>query len=298
MSGEQEKKMKRNNGNIFTGKTIFITGSEKNAGKTTFLNYALKSLRDGTSPAFLTIGIDGETKDAVFGNPKPQVYTKLGDILVTSELMIARSSGIFEIREVFPFRTVLGRLVLLKTQREGFIELVGPEDNCQLSQIISHIKEEEKCKTILIDGAVNRVTQVAAGIKANFVYVTKINEINFKSGLEKIKKLSILDKIPKYSEEKNDAGTWFHKGALTETSFQSIPADAEAVVIDDFTKIFLSLNRLKGLQSKKALFFRDVFDLLFIVVNLEGVERDEFLQQLARNDITDKIVFNPYQQDR
>jgi len=298
LSGEKEKRMKRNNGNILSQRTVFITGSEKNAGKTTFLNHALRSLRTETTPAFLTIGIDGETKDIIFGNPKPQVYTEPGDLLITTDSMISRSGGTFEIREVFPFKTVLGRIVLLKTLRGGFIELVGPEDNDQLSKIISYIKEEEGCQTILIDGAVNRITQVATGIDAGFVFVVKISQQNFKSGLEKIKRLSILEKIPKFSEDKKGSEVWFHKGAMTETSIQKIPKDIKTVVVEDFTKIFLSLNQLKNLQNKKELFFRDVFDLLFVVVNLAGIERDEFLQNLEENNITDKIVFNPYQKDR
>ncbi len=290
--------MKRNNGNILSQRTVFITGSEKNAGKTTFLNYALRSLRGETSPAFLTIGIDGETKDIIFGNPKPQIYTEPGDFLITTDSMISRSGGVFEIREVFPFRTVLGRLVLLKTLRGGFVELVGPEDNHQLSQVIRHLKEEEGCGTILIDGAVNRITQVAAGLDAGFVFVSKISRQNFKSGTEKIKKLSILEKIPKLPENTDVSSAWFHKGALTETTMLSIPPDAKTVVIDDFTKIFLSLNQLKDLQNKKELFFRDVFDLLFIVANLAEVEKEEFLQSVEGYGITDKIVFNPYQSDR
>jgi hypothetical protein len=298
LSGEKEKRMKRNNEFVLPQRTVFITGSEKNAGKTTFLNHALKSLRTETTPAFLTIGIDGETKDIIFGNPKPQIYTEPGDLFVTSDLMIARSGGVFEIREVFPVKTVLGRLVLLKTLRGGFIELVGPEDNEQLSKIISYIKEEEGCQTILIDGAVNRITQVATGIDAGFVFVVKISQQNFKSGLEKIKRLSILEKIPKFNEDTKGLEVWFHKGALTETSIHKIPDNIKTVVVEDFTKIFLSLNQLKDLQNKKELFFRDVFDLLFVVVNLSGMKREEFLESIAGNDITDKIVFNPYQKDR
>jgi hypothetical protein len=287
--------MTASNGNIFSGRTVFITGSEKNAGKTTFLNHALRSLRTETTPAFLTIGIDGETKDIIFGNPKPQIYTEPGDLLVTSDLMIARSGGIFEIREVFPANTVLGKIVLLKTLRGGFIEIVGPEDNEQLSSIIRHIKEEEGCKTILIDGAVNRVTQVAAGLNAGFVFVTKISRQNFKSGLEKIKKLSILEKIPEFLQSTGGSHVCFHKGALTETSLQNIKNDIETVVIDDFTKIFLSLNQLKRLQGGKEIFFRNVFDLLSVVVNLKDIEREEFLDNFAGDDICKKIVFNPYQ---
>jgi hypothetical protein len=288
--------MKRNDGNIIAERTVFITGSEKNAGKTTFLNHTLRSLRgDGLSPVFLTIGIDGEQKDIVFSNPKPQIYTEPGDLFVTSDQMMDKSGGVFEIREVFPVKTVLGRLVLIKTLRGGFVELVGPEDNEQLSKIISYVKENEGRNTILIDGAVNRVTQVASGIDAGFVFVVKISGKNFKSGLEKIKRLSLLEKIPKLSRENEISRTWFHKGALTEISLRYIKDDIDDVVIDDFTKVFLPFNVLKRLRGEKNLFFRDVFELLHVVVNLADIEREEFLENLSGDPICKKIIFNPYQ---
>lgn len=290
--------MKRNNGKILAGKTVFITGSQKNAGKTTFLKYALKSLRVSNTPAFLTIGIDGEHEDSVFGNPKPQIYSEEGDLFITSESMINRSDGVFEIREVFPFKTVLGKLVLLKTLRGGFVELVGPEDNKQLSNIIKYIRKNENYKTILIDGSVNRITQIVSGVDADFVFVAKISPRNIKSGVEKIKKLSLMEKIPLYGGNENSNDIYFHKGALTETSIQKIPKNIKTIVIEDFTKIFLPLNRLKSLQKRRRLFFKDIFNLIFIVVNLMDIEKKEFVETLADKDIFDKIVFNPYEAER
>ena len=47
-------------------KTTFLVGNKKNAGKTTFLNYVLKQIREVVHPAFFTIGIDGEENDLIF----------------------------------------------------------------------------------------------------------------------------------------------------------------------------------------------------------------------------------------
>jgi len=44
-----------------SGRAVFITGADKNAGKTTLLNYVLGGLRSrGAAPAFLSAGYDGE----------------------------------------------------------------------------------------------------------------------------------------------------------------------------------------------------------------------------------------------
>jgi hypothetical protein len=143
-------------------KTTFLVGNKKNAGKTTFLNYALTQLREVVQPAFFTIGIDGEANDLIFDTPKPKIYTETGDYVVTSSLMINKSDALFEIIHVFPYKTVLGRLALAKTLRSGTIELVGSEDNKQLAEIITHLRNEEHIKTMVIDGAASRVTQVAS----------------------------------------------------------------------------------------------------------------------------------------
>jgi len=123
-------------------KTTFLVGNKKNAGKTTFLNYALAQLREVVQPAFFTIGIDGEASDLIFDTPKPKVYTEIGDYVVTSGLMINKSDALFEIIHVFPYKTVLGRLVLAKTLRSGNIELVGSEDNKQLAEIVDYLRNE------------------------------------------------------------------------------------------------------------------------------------------------------------
>ncbi len=290
--------MKIDNEKILTGRTVFITGSQKNAGKTTFLKYALTSLRTEKPPVFLTTGVDGEYKDAVFETPKPQIYAQKDDLFITTESMIKHGGGVFEIREVFPFKTVLGKLVLLKTLRGGFVELVGPEDNKQLSNIIKYIRENENYGTILIDGAVNRITQIVSGVDADFIFVAKISRQNIKSGMDKIRKLSIMEKIPGYNGDENFSDVWFHKGALTENSIQKIPKNKKTVVIEDFTKIFLPLSRLKSFQKRKRLFFKDIFKLIFIVVNLMDIEKKEFMETLDDKDIFDKIVFNPYKAER
>ena len=91
-------------------KTTFLVGNKKNAGKTTFLNYALKQVREVVSPTFFTIGIDGETSDLIFETPKPRVYTEIGDFVVTSDLMINKSDALFEIIHVFPYKNSFGKI--------------------------------------------------------------------------------------------------------------------------------------------------------------------------------------------
>ena len=179
-------------------RVTFIIGSKKNAGKTAFLNYALESLRPETGLAYLSVGVDGERTDAIFGHPKPQVRARKGDLLVTAETALPHSEASFEILNVYPSRTALGRLVLLRTLREGRVELIGPENNTQLSGILADL-EKHKAATILVDGAVDRITQAASHKKAHLVYVAKVEPENLQSALDTIKLLYAASKAPKYS---------------------------------------------------------------------------------------------------
>ena len=281
---------------LLLNNTTFIVGSDKNSGKTTFLNYALRQLRGITPLAFLTIGIDGEKQDLISGNPKPCIYSIIGDYLVTTELMLNKTDILFEIHEVFPIKTVLGRLVLVRTLRDGFIELVGPEDNTQLANILSFIRFEKKIKTVLVDGAINRITQVSAFKKAGFIYVLKVMRSNLGSALEKIKTLSLLKDIPQ-ADEKNieNSGSFVFKGALTSSKLNQIPPQFNNLILEDFTRIFLKYSELKALNKKRKIFFSEAFNFHFFLINLYDVKKDDFTALLAQNNLSVKVVFNPYQ---
>ena len=74
-------------------RTTFIVGSSKNAGKTTFLNVAACELRSRGPVALVSIGVDGEARDLVFGNAKPLVRVCCGDLIATTEGALKASAA-------------------------------------------------------------------------------------------------------------------------------------------------------------------------------------------------------------
>lgn len=278
--------------NYRVNRLIYLVGSEKNAGKTTYLNYLLRETRKKTQVAFLTIGIDGEKKDFIFDTPKPQIFTEPGDYFITSEKMLKSSNALVEICNVFPIKTVLGRIVLAKTVRGGFIELVGPENNLQLSEIIRYMKDEVGISTILVDGAANRVTHVATDIEGACIYILKVTAKTFSSSIDKLKSLAIIEKLSQYTE--NCHPCFFIKGALTENKLSSIPKESEKIVVDDFTKIFLSFQTLKKLTRDRQLLLHQTTKLLTIVVNLHDVERAGFEKIVKDLGMENRITYNPF----
>lgn len=278
-------------------KTTFLVGNKKNAGKTTFLNYALAQLREVVRPAFFTIGIDGEPSDLIFDTPKPKIYTETGDYVVTSSLMINKSDALFEIIHVFPYKTVLGRLALAKTLRSGTIELVGSEDNKQLAEIVAYLRNEEHIKTIIIDGAASRVTQVASVKNSYFYYIVKIDQKSINSDINKLRTIAFISKfkdIDKIDDAENK--TVFEiKGALTASKLSMIPENCDILLLNDFTKIFLDFSQVTELTGKLEIAYKIPYELVSFVVILKDILKEDFVKIVESHNLKEPILYNPYE---
>lgn len=278
------------------GRTTFIVGSGKNAGKTTFLNYTLKNLRMLTTPFFMSIGVDGEQTDQIFGTNKPRIFAEHGDYVVTTDLALKHADLSCEIHEVFPFQTVMGRPVLARVTSGGYVEVIGPENNTQVAEILASIKAVNGEKTILIDGAVNRITQVAAFEGAQFVFVVRVEQNRLSMIIDNIRLIGLFKDIERAPSILNAEKTFVCEGALTKTKLQKIGSEVKAIVIDDFTKVFLNWREMNLLLKKYEIYCRNRFDLAFIVVNLFDVSRETFMKTLDDDNLAKQIVFNPYEQ--
>ena len=295
---------------LLKDKTTFIVGSGKNAGKTSFLNYALDSLRPETGVAYLSVGVDGERTDAVFGHPKPQIHAVRGDLLITAETALPPSEASLEILNVYPAQTALGRLVLLRTLREGRVELIGPENNTRLREILSDL-EKHKAATILVDGAVDRITQAASHRKAHLVHVAKVEPENLQSALDTMKLIYSASKIPQYSA---CAGAYdcerlfpaegpailrqgdraLVRGAVTRTKLAGLLKTDKEVIFEDLTKLFITYAEWAGLEKKHSVYFALKLDLSVFIVNLYNVSKDDFLRKLDNPELETRLLFNPY----
>ncbi|MCP4180177.1 MAG: hypothetical protein GY756_20625 [bacterium] len=283
--------------NRLINKVTFITGNGKNAGKTTFLNYILPQLRgDVDSIAYLTIGIDGEKEDLIFTTPKPGIFAEINDYIITCDSVLVASEAGFEVIEVFPFLTKLGSLLLLKTLRAGLIELVGPENNMQLNYILNHLKEVTRIDTILIDGAVNRLTQIATLSESEFIYIMRVSSKNLMKSINQIKTLSLIKSFPLITDnELIDNDYYFCEGALTNIKVSKIPEKIKYILINDFTKIFLTWNELSDLLKIKKIYYKKKYQLNCISVNLYDIEKENFERILSDNNLKEEVVFNPYE---
>lgn len=275
-------------------RVTFISGSSKNSGKTTFLNYLLPRFRKEGDFAFLTIGIDGERKDQIYGTDKPLIETVMGDYLITSEQLMNKSDAQFEVLQVFPWKSVLGKMVFLKTKRSGLIELAGPENNDQLGRMIDYIRRDCRISTILIDGAINRITQIASIGNAGFYFVSRITPDNYQSSLNKLRVLWDLSKQDSAETISDREAVHYHHGAFTLKNVIELDDSCEAVVLDDFTKVFLDDCELQRFLKTRNLYFMNTIELVAFVFNLYDVDREKVLADLDKAGIKGCCIFNPY----
>lgn len=297
---------------LLEGRTAFIVGSAKNAGKTTFLNFALGRLRHrggperrddgargegpahrhrGTGVGFLSIGVDGEARDLVFGNPKPRVRAEEGDLLVTTDRMLSASELSCELLEVFPGTTVLGRLALVRVLRGGFVELAGPEHNEALSCALDAL-HARGARTVLVDGAVDRLTQAASREGAGIVFVVRAERSRLASVQDSMRLLEALARVETAGEGASDAQEL--PGALTRDKLAAVPEDVRTLVLGDLTKVFLSWREWKAASARREFRFRRRLELLCFCVVLKDLSRAEFERGLEPAVLA-KILYNPYE---
>jgi len=275
------------------GQTTFIVGNKKNAGKTTFLNSALDFLRPKTQVAYLSIGVDGEASDQIFGFPKPRVMAQTGDFLVTLEEALKNTKAKFKRLKTFPYKTVLGRPVLVEIISNGLIEIIGPENNTQLAKILDHLCFELGVKTILIDGAINRITQVSAFSGAQFVFMCRVDADRVMSAAGDLERIVSLSKCKVASGKAfKEKSMLTVSGALTHTKSEKIAKQFKAVVVDDITKVFLTHKELSKFLRSRRLLVKSGFKLAFSVINLFGVEPKTFINYLSDAKLFNKCVVN------
>lgn len=153
-------------------RSVAITGMAKNAGKTECLNYLLHQMeRCGRRTGVTSIGIDGESVDAVTMTRKPEITLSGGTLFVTSESFYRRRRLVSEILETGKKGTALGRPVYGRVIIAGKVILSGPPDTAGLKATISRL-HELGAETVLVDGALSRLSLGAPEVTEAVILAT------------------------------------------------------------------------------------------------------------------------------
>lgn len=153
-------------------KRIAIVGTGKNAGKTVALNEfiaaaACENIRIGLT----SIGRDGERQDIVTSTEKPAIFVTKGTLIATAEGCLKRFTTDYEIIDVTPFDTAIGRVIICSVIEDGYVEIAGPDSNKEIKNVCERMMEFGAGVT-LIDGALNRKTQASPAIAEGVILST------------------------------------------------------------------------------------------------------------------------------
>jgi hypothetical protein len=261
------------------GAVTAVTGFEKGSGKTTFLGLALPFARVSGPVALFTIGVDGAQKAREGNAPPGEIAVEPGDLVLTAEGFARASSARFEILDALPGRTALGPLLLGRARRPGTVTLVGAEHLSLLARAIAQVREEGWASTVLVDGAVNRITQVGALGDLQFVFTARVDPRNLDRAAGRMRALAALAELPLAGEEDRDALAL--EGPLTAQALQDLPRNVRSLRVEDFTRIFLEPPELRRTLERYRVSVRRACRLLGFHVSLRGLSRDRLVDALG-----------------
>jgi len=229
---------------------ITIIGMSKNAGKTTTLNFLIKSLTQaGYSLGLTSIGRDGEETDLVTNTKKPRIFVPRNTLIATTEGLLPYCDISKEILHVSEINTPLGRVITIRALSAGYVQIAGASVVSQMSEVTRAL-ELFGADKIITDGAVSRKSPVSSELNEAVILCTGAA---FSTDLNKVisetKHMADILTLPKNT--KDDA--IFLSGAVTDSRIDEIlrsGSEVTEITADDPAKIFLTAKTLGILKRK------------------------------------------------
>lgn len=132
---------------------IALIGLAKNTGKTTTLN-AIRPLYKDQLIALTSIGLDGETLDAITRLPKPKVIAQPNEWIATAEACLKDKA--YRLIEKTNIQTALGNIYIVQFLKPTEVVLAGPSTNQEMQKLVNFFPN--KVTKIFIDGAFDKKT--------------------------------------------------------------------------------------------------------------------------------------------
>jgi molybdopterin-guanine dinucleotide biosynthesis protein len=191
---------------VKNSKCLAIIGMEKNAGKTTVLNYLLQNSPNRTE-AITSIGYDGEEIDQVTATGKPKIHVGRGTLVATARDLVRYCDFSREIMTMTGLHTPIGEVVVLRAMSDGYARIAGPSIISQTNSLVETFKSLA-AERIIIDGAAARKSGAAIAaadtciLAAGAAYSPDI-EILSRQTLHTVRLLTLpqTEDIPPFSDE-------------------------------------------------------------------------------------------------
>jgi hypothetical protein len=297
---------------LFRDSVTFIAGPGRVSGKTSLLKAALLLLRrEGVKAAVLGLGFDGDEKGETGarvesaaetrnrGSRGSRIEVAAGEIFVSAERWLRGSPTHPEILASLPESGALGKLAIARAARSGEVILVGPGRNEVVAEAISLCREAFGARSVLVDGAASRLTQVAALPGAGHIQALRVDAANLAVMARRMRLLATLSALPLLEEvgkEDLARGSGMAvSGPLTGAVLTSLPSSVRTLVIEDMTKVFLDEDQLAILLRGRRLLVRRTPVLLGFVLILRGIREDVLLEELGPEFPPGLLFGNPYE---
>lgn len=271
------------------GTVTAVTGFEKGSGKTTFLNHLLPLARTGGAVGAFTVGMDGAQKASASATPEIRVAE--GDVVMTTEALARASEASFEVLAAVPGRSAMGRLLVGRARRSGAVTLVGSEHPSTLAEVVALVRAEGWARTILVDGAVNRLTPLGALGDVAFAFTARLDPANLARAVARMDMLAALADLP---EAEGGEGAFRLEGPLTRETLARLPEGTKALSLGNFTDVFLEPAELTRLLERTEVTVRRRFHLLCLAVALRNLVPADLFRAL-RPATRERVLLNPYE---
>lgn len=285
------------------GKIVFVSGFEKNCGKTTFLNYLLSKHNHNERIFCISVGLDNSKIDFLNTTPKPKLKIKKNWHILTNSLFLNNLDFPYRVIDVMDYDIAGGRPVIISPLIDCTTNLATPGSNEKVYELIN--SRFSLYDRIFIDGSFDRITQLSLFDLSTFYYVFSVKPSNIDVVANKIKFISLLMKVDikkdykKIMDEINDERYLYHdtlfiKGALTYSKIDIMDEKVKKIVLLDFTKVFIDLKEFISLANKYKIYFLNKFNLSGYVINLYDINRKEFEKNFDKS-LVNNFIYNPYE---
>ena len=253
--------------------SLSLIGLSKNVGKTTTTNHLLETLVGekyyrSDELGLTSLGLDGETTDALTGLPKPRYVPQAGLLIATtSELLVrAESEGTHVERLLqLPGRTALGPIILSRILHPGRVIIAGPTLLRDLRSTID-ILGRFGARLSIVDGAINRLSAAAPVITDACIVCTGAS-VAATPELVARRTADILKRLSRERTRNMDA----YRKHISQARLFMFTADSDANNISHFDGIFEPLHEASWIAKCVQTSHNPIFVL-----------RSAFTEELAR----------------
>jgi len=225
---------------------ITFTGLAKNAGKTTAMRTALAELTsNGQRCGVTSSGRDGESFDVLNHDiPKPQIFIPAGNLVATTDRLLAKSDVTSKRIESTSYRTPLGRVMIAEVLQSGNFEVAGPSTASGL-KVIADRMLALGADRILLDGAINRQAAASPQVCEGVVLSTgAILNPDMVSVIEETRKRIAIYHLPKVEDPTiQEIFSTISTPTLVDQNHKATPIHAPSI---------LDIGRIAAQQLKKS----------------------------------------------